>query len=166
MKVTIIGAGSRGDVQPYVALGKGLKDAGHSVCVLATQDFQGLVDAYCLKFFDMGGSMDIVTQSMEDVIQQGNFLRILSSMRLDRAVSKTAASGLVACQGSNLIIAGLGGLYVGLAYSKKLGIPFIQAHLTLFTPTGEFPCALLPLPPVQLPSWVNRLSHRLGNQMM
>jgi len=166
MKVTIIGAGSRGDVQPYVALGKGLKDAGHSVCVLATQDFQGLVDAYCLKFFDMGGSMDIVTQSMEDVIEQGNFLRILSSMQLDRVVSKIAASGLAACQSSDLIIAGLGGLYVGLALSEKLGIPFIQAHLTPFTPTGEFPTALLPLPLVQLPSWANRLSHRLGNQMM
>ena len=166
MQVTVIAPGSRGDVQPYVALGKGLKEAGHTVRVLATQDFQDLVTAHALDFFDVGGSMETVTQSMEDVIEQGSFLKILSSMQLDRVVSKIAGSGLVACQSSDLIIAGLGGLFVGLALSEKLGIPFIQAHLTPFTPTREFPSALMPLPEIRLPSWANRLSHRLTQQMM
>ena len=31
MKITLITIGSRGDVQPYVALGVGLKAAGHVV---------------------------------------------------------------------------------------------------------------------------------------
>ena len=166
MQVTVIAPGSRGDVQPYVALGKGLKEAGHTVRVLATQDFQDLVTAYGLDFFDVGGSMEMVTQSMEDVIERGSFLKILLSMQLDRVVSKVAGSGLVACHGSDLIIAGLGGLFVGLALSEKLGIPFVQAHLTPFTPTREFPSALMPLPETRLPSLANRLSHRLTQQMM
>jgi len=29
MQITIITAGSRGDVQPFVALGQGLKEKGH-----------------------------------------------------------------------------------------------------------------------------------------
>lgn len=53
MNITIIAPGSRGDVQPYVALGKGLQEAGHSVCVLTSQNFQTLVTDYGLDFFDM-----------------------------------------------------------------------------------------------------------------
>lgn len=35
MEIAIIAPGSRGDVQPYVALGKGLRDAGHGVRVVS-----------------------------------------------------------------------------------------------------------------------------------
>jgi sterol 3beta-glucosyltransferase len=168
MQVTIIAPGSRGDVQPYVALGKGLKEAGHTVRVLASQDFQNLVSAYGLDFFDMGGSMQTVAQSMQGLLEQGNFLKILSSMgdAAQRLVSQASRSGLVACQGSDLIIGGLGGLFVGLALSEKLGIPFVQAFYFPFTPTREFPNALVPLPQTRLPSWANSLSHRLAQQMM
>ena len=43
MRVGIIAIGSRGDVQPYVALGKGLQQAGYEVCVLTHDAFEGLV---------------------------------------------------------------------------------------------------------------------------
>lgn len=168
MKVTIIAAGSRGDVQPYVALGKGLKEAGHTVHVLASQDFQNLITAHGLEFFDMGGSMETVAQSMQGLLEQGNFIKILSSMgpAAQRLVGQAAVSGLVACQGSDLIVGGLGGLFVGLALSEKQGIPFVPAYLYPFTPTGEFPSVLSPLPQTRLPSWANSLSHRLAQQMM
>jgi UDP:flavonoid glycosyltransferase YjiC (YdhE family) len=168
MKVTIIGAGSRGDVQPYVALGKGLEEAGHTVRVLASQDFQNLITAHGLEFFDMGGSIETVIQSMQGLLEQGNFLKILSSMgpAAERLVGQAAESGLVACLGSDLIIGGLGGVFVGLALSEKLGIPFVQAYLYPFTPTREFPSVLSPLPQMRLPSWANSLSHRLAQQMM
>ena len=168
MKVTIIAAGSRGDVQPYVALGKGLKEAGHTVRVLAFQDFQNLITAHGLEFFDMDGSIETVAQSMEDLLEQGNFIKILSSMgpAAQRLVGQAAVNGLVACQGSDLIIGGLGGIFVGLALSEKLGIPFVPAYLYPFTPTREFPSVLSPLPQTRLPSWANSLSHRLAQQMM
>jgi len=168
MQVTVIAPGSRGDVQPYVALGKGLKEAGHTVRVLASQDFQSLVTAHGLDSFDLGGSMETVAQSMQGLLEQGSFLRILSSMgpAAQRLVGQAAVSGLIACQGSDLVIAGLGGLFVGLALSQKLGIPFVQAYYFPLTPTREFPNALAPLPKTWLPSWANSLSHRLAQQMM
>ena len=168
MQVTLVAPGSRGDVQPYVALGKGLKDAGHTVRVLTAQDFQSLITAYGLDFFDMGGSMQTVAQSMQVLLEQGNFLKILSSMgrAAQQLAHQAAVNGLVACQGSDLIIGGLGGLFVGLALSEKLGIPFVQALYFPFTPTREFPNALVPLPQRRLSAWVNRLSHRVAQQMM
>jgi len=168
MKVSIVAAGSRGDVQPYVALGNGLKEAGHTVHVLASQDFQELITAHGLRFFNMGGSIESVAQSMEGLLEGGNFIKILSTMGpvAQRLVSEAAASGLIACEGSNLIIAGLGGLFVGLALSEKLDIPFVPAYLYPFTPTRDFPTVLSPSPQMRLPSWANRLSHRIGQQMM
>jgi len=168
MIVTIIASGSRGDVQPYVALGKGLKEAGHTVRILATRDFQDLVTGFGLEFVDMGGSMETVAQSMQALLEQGNMLKILASMgqTAQQLASQAAVSGLAACQGSDRIIGGLGGLFVGLALSEKLGIPFVPAYLYPFTPTREFPSVLTPLPQTRLTSWANRLSHRLAQQMM
>ena len=168
MKITIIAPGSRGDVQPYVALGKGLKDAGHTVGILTSRDFQELVTAYDLDFFDLGASMLNVAQSMQDLLEQGNFLKILASMgkAAQGLVMLASQRGLAACQGCDLIIAGVGGLFVGLALSEKLGIPFLQAHYFPFTPTREFPNALVPLPPGSLPAWANRLTHRVAQQML
>jgi UDP:flavonoid glycosyltransferase YjiC (YdhE family) len=168
MKITVIAAGSRGDVQPYVALGKGLKDAGHTVGVLASKDFQNLITTHGLEFFDMGGSMETVAQSMQGLLEQGNFLKILASMgpAAQRLVGQAAVNGLVACRGSELIIGGLGGLFVGIALSEKMRIPFMPAYLYPFTPTREFSSVLSPLPQMRLPSWANSLSHRLAQQMM
>jgi UDP:flavonoid glycosyltransferase YjiC (YdhE family) len=145
-----------------------LKDAGHTVRVLTSQDFQDLVTAHGLDFFDLGGNMQSVAQGMQALLEQGNFLKILSSMgrAAQRLAGQAAVSGLAACQGADLIIAGLGGLFVGVALAEKLGIPFVQALYFPFTPTREFPNALVPLPPLRLPPWANRLSHRIAQQMM
>ena len=50
MRITILAAGSRGDVQPYVALGRGLQRAGHTVTVAASLVFESLVSNYGLAF--------------------------------------------------------------------------------------------------------------------
>jgi sterol 3beta-glucosyltransferase len=168
MRAAIIAAGSRGDVQPYVALGKGLKEAGHAVRVLASGDFESLITTHGLEFYDLGSNMATVAQGMEGLLEQGNFIKILSSMgpTAQRLVGQAAVSGLAACQGADLIMGGLGGLFVGVALSEKLGIPFVPAYLYPFTPTREFASVLSPLPQTQLPSWANSLSHRLTQQMM
>jgi sterol 3beta-glucosyltransferase len=81
-------------------------------------------------------------------------------------IIQAAKSGLVACQGSNLIVAGLGGFGVGVSLSEKLGIPFIPAMLYPFSATREFASVLTPLSAVRLPAWANFLTHRIAQQMM
>jgi UDP:flavonoid glycosyltransferase YjiC (YdhE family) len=48
--ITIIASSTRGEVQPYVALGKGLKDAGYSVRLLASENFATLATDAGLDF--------------------------------------------------------------------------------------------------------------------
>jgi ribosomal protein S18 acetylase RimI-like enzyme len=44
MKITILTVGSRGDIQPFVALGLGLQQAGHHVTVCTSHNFQAFVE--------------------------------------------------------------------------------------------------------------------------
>ena len=168
MQATIIATGSRGDVQPYIALGVGLKRAGHRVRVLAPSDYHQLIRSAALDFFDTGGSMEAVARSMEGLLEGGNFLRILARMgpAAERMIGQVAARGLEASRGSDVIIAGLGGLPVGWALGEKLGIGFVPAYLYPFTPTSAFGTVLAPRPGLRLPGWANRLSHRVAQQMI
>jgi sterol 3beta-glucosyltransferase len=168
MQITIIAGGSRGDVQPYVALGKGLQVAGHTVRILSTDDFQTLVTDNELDFFTTGGSAEAVAREMQTRLEEGNMLKILSDMRRasEKQAVQSAEKGLVACQGSDLILGGLSGLSSGQALSEKLGIPLLLAYLVPFTPTSAFPSTLTPVPQTPLTHWMNKPSHRVGQQIM
>jgi sterol 3beta-glucosyltransferase len=57
MRIAIIALGSRGDIQPYIALGKGLKKAGHVVRLVTHQSFEGLVNSQGLEFWPARGGV-------------------------------------------------------------------------------------------------------------
>ncbi len=56
MKIVILTIGSRGDVQPYVALGAGLQRAGHRVVLATDNAFENLVANHGLEFSPLQGS--------------------------------------------------------------------------------------------------------------
>ena len=123
MRIAIIASGSRGDVEPYVALGKGLQAAGHVVRLVTHQDFESLVTSHGVEFWPVAGSVQDVAESMAALIENGNFLAILAQMGKEAqrgALALTSAS-LAACQGMELIVAGIGGVFVGIAIAEKLG---------------------------------------------
>jgi UDP:flavonoid glycosyltransferase YjiC (YdhE family) len=136
---------------------------------LANQDFQDLITDCHLEFFDMGGGAQTMAQSqIQAIVEQGNLLKILAvtGQGAQQLALQSATSGLVACEGSDLILAGFAGLTIGLALAEKLDIPFLQAHLMPFTATNEFPSVLTPLPQTRWTQWANGWSHRLAQQMM
>ena len=49
MKICILTLGTRGDVQPYIALGLGLKAGGHEVTIATLGEFRSLVLDYGLQ---------------------------------------------------------------------------------------------------------------------
>jgi UDP:flavonoid glycosyltransferase YjiC (YdhE family) len=77
-----------------------------------------------------------------------------------------AQGSLAACQGVDLVLAGIGGLFVGIAVAQKLGLPLLQAYYIPFTPTRGFPSFAASAAPFPLPGALNRLSHTATRQMM
>lgn len=165
--ISIVASGTRGDVQPYVALGKGLKDAGYSVRLLASDDFEQLVTEAGLTFASTGESVEAVLQSDEwrKVTESGNFLKILAKMQAEmkhRAVGMAGKlPGLL--EGSDLIVTGMSGMGGVYSYAERFHIPVVQAYVFPFTPTQAFPSPLVPRLPFG--SVLNRLSFHVTRQM-
>jgi sterol 3beta-glucosyltransferase len=170
MRIAIIASGSRGDVEPFLALGKGLQQAGHVVRFVAHENFAALVKAHGVEFWPIEGNAQDVAQSpeMRELLEKGNFLAILSKMGKAAQANALAFArgGLAACEGVELIIAGLGGMFIGVALAEKLGLQFVQAHYVPFSPTRAYPNALFPRLPSFLNGTLNRMSYRMAQQMM
>ncbi|MBW4473912.1 MAG: glycosyltransferase [Stenomitos rutilans HA7619-LM2] len=170
MRIAIIALGTQGDVQPYIALGKGLHAAGHAVRLLTHENYAGLVNSHNLEFCSMQGNVQelIETQEMRDLLARGNFLEITARMAKEtqQAAIRWAQAGLVACQGMDLLIVGVGGLNLGVALAEKLDIPLLQAYVFPFTPTKAFPGVLFPQLIARFGGSVNWLSHQLVRQLL
>jgi sterol 3beta-glucosyltransferase len=169
MHIAIIAPGSRGDVQPYIALGKGLQGAGHGVRLLTHRNFQMLASAYGLEFWPVEANTQDIVQGdkMRELLEKGNLFTSMAQMakEMKGGALRLAESGLAACQGMDGVLAGIGGLFIGLSLAEKLGLPFLQAYNVPLTPTRAFAGTLVP----RLPSWLgslNPLSHRLTRQIV
>jgi len=167
LRVTITTAGSRGDVQPYVALGVGLKEAGHEVVLATYAPFEGFVRERGLSFCPVTGDPEGIVAGWlagrrSPVAGARTFRRQLGSM-LERNVQEYRE----ACRDAEAVIFSPLGFH-GYAVSEKLGIPAIGAAVQpLLDPTGSFPSALLGRPPARLGSLkgpYNRLTYHLAGQ--
>ena len=56
MKITLLTYGSRGDVQPFIALAQRLQSADHSVRLSAPQRFNDLAAEYSIPFVPLAGN--------------------------------------------------------------------------------------------------------------
>lgn len=170
MRIAIIALGSRGDVQPYIALGKGLQAAGNIIRMVSHENYDALVNAHRLEFWPVSGDVQefAETPEMRALLEKGNFIALMgyAAKAAKTAALNWAEVGLQACQGMDLIVAGFGGMFIGLAIAEKLNRPLLQAHYVPFTPTREFPGALVPPAITGLGGAANRLSHHITRQLM
>jgi len=59
MKIALTTIGSRGDLQPYIALGRALQDNGHAVKILTHPWARDIIHSYALEHIPVGRNMDI-----------------------------------------------------------------------------------------------------------
>jgi sterol 3beta-glucosyltransferase len=170
MRIAIVALGSQGDVQPYIALGKGLRAAGYQVRLLTHENFAGLVTSHGLEFYPMQGNVQelIETPEMRKLVEKGNFitLTLKTAKETERVAIQWAQAGLEACCGMDLLIAGVGGLYLVLSFAEKLEIPLLQAFVFPFTPTKTFPGILFPQSLNRWGGTVNWVSHQVLRQII
>lgn len=166
MRIAIIAVGSRGDVQPYIALGEGLKKAGHEVSLLTHRRFEPMVTGHGLACIPANiDPRDVVKQ--RDVSEIGSnyvkFVRWLEDV-YQPVLRELFAESLEACRGADGIVfspLGLAGAHV----AEKLGLPIVAAYLQPVTPTRAFPSSTGAAPPAWFPAkgWYNYHSVRFTN---
>ena len=64
MRLVITAFGSRGDVEPYIALGRGLQQRGHSVCIATHGVFEEFVRSYDFDHYTIPGDPRKYTLSL------------------------------------------------------------------------------------------------------
>jgi sterol 3beta-glucosyltransferase len=171
MHATIVTIGSRGDVQPYIALGAGLQAAGYSVRLATHTDFEPMIRSRGLDFSSIGSNIRemMSSETAHSVLDTGNN-PLLYLHRLIRAAQAMAPQAftecLNACQDADALLLSMPGFYIGYHIAEKLGRPFYLAYLQPITPTGAFAHRLFPALPGWFPlrGFYNQLSYIVSEQ--
>ncbi len=163
MRITIFGAGSQGDVQPCVRLGKKLQQPGVQVLLAAPQNFAGLAQTEGLPFHPLRGDVQQIMagETGQKYMQSGggNPIRSILAMRkmLGPIALQMAEDALEACRAADALITLAVFAPFGKTIAEIRGIPLVLIEPTPVLPTGDFPA---PGWPIQrsLGRWHNRLS--------
>ena len=152
MRITITTAGSRGDVQPYVALGLGLKDAGHEVRLATYTPFEGFVRGHGLDYRPVTGDPDgMVSDLLAAGLNPVKFARVFRRF-FGPILERNLAEYREACRDAEAVVyspVGFHGNYV----AEEMGIPAVGGAVQpLFIRTRRFPSSLLGRPPGGLPT--------------
>lgn len=143
MRITLVGGGSRGDVQPIVALAQGIAAAGHEVTVAASVDSGPLVTSHGLRFapFDISIASQMQTSAGRAWIADsaGRPFRELRHMR--QVYAETAAplaEGILSLSGTaDLFISGILTLDSVASLAQHDSVPHTTALLCPFHPTAD-----------------------------
>jgi UDP:flavonoid glycosyltransferase YjiC (YdhE family) len=143
VRITILNQGSRGDFQPYVALGVGLKQAGHAVRIPAPAVFENLITEHELDYVPSNGlsPQDFIRQpEIQAAVRSGGQLRaILMLLRQAGPLMQGIIDSYWRdSQDADVIIAGTLGFGI-IDCAEKLGRPCVYAPLhPMFSPTRSF----------------------------
>jgi sterol 3beta-glucosyltransferase len=133
MRITMIAFGTRGDVQPAIALGKALKAEGHSVRLLAGANFKNWIEGHGLEAVASTINIQTIMESDlgRDWIESNNFitqLRILKKLT-EQTGWQAMMEARMACRFADVIISSFTSDIYALSIAEKLGIRHISMPL-------------------------------------
>lgn len=163
MKVTILTYGSRGDVQPFVALALGLMRAGHSVRLAAPLRFSDFVGQYGIPFAPLPGDPQVISARLNE--SKRNVLRTIQALRsyVYSIARQVALAAREASKGADLIVHSFLFTTGGHSLSRALRIPDVSVQgFPMFAPTREFPNVAVPGVP---PGAMSYLTHWLASRI-
>lgn len=165
MHVALLTYGSRGDVQPFVALGVGLRARGDTVVLAAPARFAPLAAAHSLNFAPLPGDIDHLSRGLAERARSSPLaqVRLIAAHALDIAVEGMERMRAAAV-GVDLVVHSFLTTVAGHQIAGELGVPDVSVQLfPFFVPYAAFPNVALP--PASLGPRRNEASHRLATQI-
>jgi sterol 3beta-glucosyltransferase len=166
MKITILTYGTRGDVQPFIALAFGLKAAGHEVTLAGPTNFEGFVKGFGLDYAALHGDSEAILKSPEGQawLSSGDALKFTKRMQaiLYELRHRIHADTLAACEGTDLIVGTVLSERNAHHVAELMGKPLALAYTFPLYPPDESQLASIFLRPSGTPSpLLNRLTNRI-----
>lgn len=167
VRVLLLTLGSRGDIEPFIALGVGLQAAGHEATLCASRRMGAWIESHGLRHAPMDdGFLDLLQSpaGREGLERSGSFVGMMSTaLRLARQVGpmqlqiqRDGWAAARACQ-PDLIVHHLK-MMGAPDIAQALGVPTVLALLVpMVQPTAARPCPVLP-------TWPDRLAGGTGRR--
>jgi len=149
MKVTILTYGSRGDVQPFVALALGLQQAGHCVKLAAPHRFEKFVNEHGITFVPLAGDPEVISRRLNDAgTNPIRMVRVMSEYIFSVA-GQVVRQAFAACDDADLIVHSFLFTAGGHSLARARNIADVSVQtFPIFAPTHAFPPVAMPgLPP-------------------
>jgi len=143
MILLLVTLGSRGDIEPFVALGRALVDIGHEVRLATQREFAEATAGSGIDFhgIDFGSTRDLL-----DLPAAQAAMRSMRNVRAIRRLMDALTSRFEAVYRVTLAAAGGADAvlchpmtFPALDVANRLGLPVIQVHHVPAIPTRRFP---------------------------
>ena len=165
MHVALVVTGSRGDVQPFIALGRALKERKHTVTLATHEDFAELAEEAGVDFTPLPGSpRDFLAHpALVEALQQGASL-FRAARKVPRQsqehVRSLAVKVAEAVAGADLVV---NSLLSRIMFVDDGSAPWASLSWWPQNPTSQWPA--MAFPPLKLGPLYNRLTHRIQGLM-
>jgi sterol 3beta-glucosyltransferase len=166
MRAFVLAFGTRGDVQPFVALGRALSDTGHEVLVAGPARYASLAAATGVPFAPVDDRWNRLAD--EPRVQEAlatNYRGPAAKRTAVEVVRRTrrsiaaALDDITAAVPARTDVVVHHALLPGQHLAEALGVPSVPVALQPnWVPTDDFPCPMWA--PSWLPASLNRLSYR------
>lgn len=154
---TLLTIGSRGDVQPYIALGKGLLAEGHNVTIATHAEFKDWIVKHNIGFKEVAGNpAELMSLMVTHGSMSVSFLKEANA-KFKGWITELLDSSWKACEGTDILIespSAMGGIHI----AEALGIPYMRAFTMPWTRTRAYPHAFI-VPDSKRGGSYNMLTH-------
>ena len=162
MKIAVLTFGTRGDVQPFVALGKALMARGHDVLLAGSDNFASWVEGHGLVFRPIGVDIQTFLQSPE--VRQVMSFNLFALAKIWRPtivpmMRKTMDATWESAREADVIVyhPKVGG---AVDVAEATGAALVCAATIPIFPTGAFPLLVWK---GDYGPWLNRFSYKISN---
>ncbi|KIJ21504.1 glycosyltransferase family 1 protein [Paxillus involutus ATCC 200175] len=137
---TFLTIGSRGDVQPYISLAKGLMADGHRVKIATHGEFKVWIESHGIEYGYVGGDP---AELMRICVENGTFtVSFLKEglLKFRGWLDDLLKTSWEACQGTDVLVespSAMGGYHI----AEALRIPYFRAFTMTWTRTRAYPHA-------------------------
>ena len=163
LKITCLTIGSRGDIQPYIALCIKLNEQGHQTKIATHGEYKHWIESFGIEHCEVGGDP---AELMRICVEHGtftlSFLREgLSKFRewLDELLKES----WIACQNTDLLIESPSAM-AGIHIAEALQIPYFRAFTMTWTRTRAYPHAFA-VPDTKLGGSYNYMTYTIFDQV-
>ena len=164
MRIAIIAAGSRGDVQPPAGLAAALAARGHETRLVVPPEFARLAP-HGVTFVPLpldirgelqhGPSAAMFERGGNPIVFIRHFLEM--SRRLAREMTIACRDATQGCD----VVVGTGlADYAASCVAEYWKVPVVHAFLQPMIASVDFPSPIAPTLPFRMPGWMNRAQHK------